>query len=83
LLAIKKDIDALYPEWVKKDEKPFVPHITIKRWQRYEFEHLQKKISAHPLPLLQFQVTELVLFQAQKDNQNRKYHALLRHPLRG
>ncbi|MFP5387469.1 MAG: RNA 2',3'-cyclic phosphodiesterase, partial [Bacteriovoracia bacterium] len=36
LIELKKTINDAFPEWGQEETKEFIPHITVKRWQRYE-----------------------------------------------
>lgn len=78
LLHLKQNIEANFPEWVRVGEKPFIPHITVKRWQRYEHPQLSSGLAAYPLVPLSFEVEGLALFKSEKDQQQRKYHVLSR-----
>lgn len=81
LSALRSQIRAIFPEYVGKDEKPFVPHITLKRWQRYEHEDLIRGIADHPVGRLTIPVTTVALFKSEKSAENRKYHVIFRTPL--
>lgn len=62
-----------YPEEVKE----FIPHITIKRWQRYEFQELQQIVTNDPFEPLSFKVVRLALYESrQHDEQVNKYQIL-------
>lgn len=76
LLLLRKRILECYPEWVRVGEKPFLPHVTVKRWQRYEYEHLERELRARPLSLDPFEVRSLELFESKKDAENNKYHVI-------
>lgn len=81
LLALKKAIDEKFPEWSGKETKPFHPHITVKRWQRYEHADLVEGLSKTPWQLDSFKVESLCLFKSEKDAQNHKYHVISRFPV--
>lgn len=76
LLKLKEMIDTAYPEWSKRETRKFVPHVTVKRWQRYEFDELKAGLSKIQMEPKQISVNELCLFYSQKDELNRKYHVL-------
>lgn len=76
LNQLKYQVDLKFPEYVRPDEKEFVPHVTVKRWQRYEYDFLTEGVLAHPLPFLQFDVIALALFKSERDENNLKYHVL-------
>lgn len=78
LLDLKKRIDLLFPEWSKRDEKDFVPHVTIKRWQRYEFEALHSAVVKYPFQSIKFSVKDVALFKSEKDHHGHKYHVILK-----
>lgn len=78
LLALQDLIENLFPEWIRPQAKEFIPHITIKRWQRYEFNFLETAINSHRFELLKFRVNGLALFKSERDLQNRKYHVIYR-----
>jgi 2'-5' RNA ligase len=68
------------PDEIAKLAKPgikeFIPHITVKRWQRYEYDELKKKLEANPFEVKSIEVDHLALFKSEKDSDNRKYHVL-------
>lgn len=76
LKALKNKINGLFPEWVSKETKSFLPHITIKRWQRYEYDHLEKSITESPVPEWEIEVKGLSLFKSEKNHLNQKYHEI-------
>ncbi len=76
LNQLKDEIDARFPEYIRPEEKEFVPHITVKRWQRYEYEHLSEGILKHGLPAIKFEVNSLCLFKSERDQNNFKYHVI-------
>lgn len=78
LLELKKTIDKNFSEWVRANEKEFIPHVTVKRWQRYEFDHLKAGIEKREFPVMTFTVSALALFKSEKDSKNDKYHVIYR-----
>lgn len=76
LNRLKREIDSRFPEYLRPDEKEFVPHVTVKRWQRYEYEHLSDGILRRALPVFQFEVKALCLFKSERDEHNHKYHVI-------
>jgi len=80
LLSLKRNLDILFPEWGKHDSKPFLPHITVKRWQRYEFNQLQEGLRKSTFPSRDFKVKYISLFKSEKDEFNNKYHVIHRSP---
>lgn len=78
LLKLKDEVESLYSEWMKPGSKPFIPHVTVKRWQRYEFDELEKGIKAKALPEITFEIRSLSLFKSEKDPSNNKYHVIYR-----
>ena len=78
LERLKIEIDAVFQEWQKPHTKSFIPHITIKRWQRYEHDEIKEAIYYHPFEHHKFEVKNLTLFEARKDLENNKYHVVSR-----
>lgn len=78
LINLKDEVESLYSEWLRPGSKPFVPHVTVKRWQRYEYDELEKGIEAKMLPEMTFEVESLALFKSEKDIENNKYHVIFR-----
>lgn len=78
LLELKDRIEALFPEWVKPHSKPFIPHVTVKRFQRYEYDELATGLSKNALQNKSFPVNEICLFKSEKDAFNRKYHVIFK-----
>lgn len=78
LFKLKNLVDESFSEWVKPESKPFIPHITVKRWQRYEYDDLALGLSTRELPHRDFIVSSIVLFKSEKDQEDKKYHALYR-----
>lgn len=68
-------------EWKRPEEKEFVPHITLKRWQRYEFQKLAEDAEFHKILPLSFEVDHLALYLSHRDEHGRKYHIIARSPL--
>lgn len=78
LMELKIQIDELFSPWVNPLEKPFIPHITVKRWQRYEFDHLDQGLKSSVFGEISFPVNTISLFESKKDSENRKYHVIYR-----
>jgi len=78
LLELEKELEKIFPEWIKPETKAFVPHVTVKRWQRYEFDFLEAGIKARSFEPLKLKVTGLALFKSEKDSLNNKYHVIQR-----
>jgi 2'-5' RNA ligase len=76
LLELKKSIDLRFKHWLKPQTKPFLPHITVKRYQRYECEELKKGINEHPFDSQKFPVLKLTLFKSEKDYMGNKYQEI-------
>jgi 2'-5' RNA ligase len=76
LLKLKHEIDSRFGEYIRPDEKEFVPHVTVKRWQRYEFDRLHDEIVNKPLPQISFKVNSISLFKSERDAKNLKYHVI-------
>lgn len=76
IFDLKKKIAEVFPEWAKAETKKFIPHVTVKRWQRYEHDELQARIRAHPIPVETIAVSQLALFVSEKDRDNNKYHVI-------
>lgn len=74
IIHLKKNVESKFPEFVRDESKPFVPHVTIKRWQRYEYDELEQMILENPFKELEFEVSSLALFKSEKDSELRKYH---------
>ncbi len=73
LSALKELVEKTYPEWCRKEAKEFIPHVTVKRWQRYEYDDLVKGLE-EPMRTLTFMVNHVALFKSEKDFDNNKYH---------
>lgn len=78
LIDLKTKIDLVFPEWIRPDEKPFIPHLTVKRWQRYEYDLLYEGIKSRVFPSIKFKVGGLALFKSEIDLENNKYHVIFR-----
>ena len=76
LERLKAEVDDVFQAWRKPHIKSFVPHITIKRWQRYEYDEIKDGIDSHPFEHRKFPVTRIALFEAKKDRANNKYHVI-------
>lgn len=76
LLILKREIDGTFPEWQREGTREFIPHITVKRWQRYEYDHLHQSLQQKQFENLKFEVNKLSLFLSHKDEHNRKYHVI-------
>lgn len=76
LMQLKNLINMKLPEWVKPETKEYIPHVTVKRWQRYEYDYLHQNISQYPFINVSFPVNKISLFHSQKDELNRKYHVI-------
>jgi 2'-5' RNA ligase len=82
LMGLKKEIDDLFPEWSGRETKTFIPHVTVKRWQRYEYEHLNWGLKLRDFQELSIPVNEVCLFKSEKDAHHRKYHVIFRQKLK-
>jgi 2'-5' RNA ligase len=78
LMLLRNNIENEFTEWVNPEAKPFTPHLTVKRFQRYEFEQLQALIKAHPFPERNFKVNHLCLFKSERNQESQKYHVIHR-----
>ena len=76
LIDLKKKVEEVFHEWVKPQKKPFVPHITVKRWQRYEYDGLKSCLNSRFFEKKEILVYKLVLFKSEKDQYNQKYHVM-------
>ena len=76
LTALKDKVENEFSEWLKPHRKTFVAHITIKRWQRYEYDELKKGIEENKLESKTFEVKALALFKSEKDSRGQKYHVI-------
>lgn len=78
LIHLHQQIQHLFPEWVRADDKKFLVHITVKRWQRYEYEDLVNGLKDRSLPSMKFKVSSVALFKSEPDINNNKYHVIHR-----
>lgn len=78
LLLLYQQIHKLFPEWIRPDEKNFLAHVTVKRWQRYEYDDLVKGLKDRVLSPMRFTVNSLALFKSEPDLNNNKYHVIHR-----
>jgi 2'-5' RNA ligase len=78
---LKKAIDQCFPEWSGRETKAFLPHITVKRWQRYEHADLVEGLSREAWRSVSFKTESLSLFKSEKDALNHKYHVIYQVPL--
>jgi len=76
LSKLKRLIDESFPEWQREGTKEFIPHVTVKRWQRYEYEHLHQSLKSNEFQNIEFEVNKISLFLSHKDELNRKYHVI-------
>jgi 2'-5' RNA ligase len=76
LLKLKKRVNESFADWPQIEKKPFLPHVTVKRWQRYEFDHLSSGLNQCTFNGDAFQVSRLSLFLSEKDSDNNKYHVI-------
>lgn len=81
LIKLHEQIQELFPEWGDLHPKQYITHMTVKRFQRYEVEELQKRIREHPYGKKSFEVSEIVLYKSEKDSKNQKYHVLYKQCL--
>lgn len=78
IYQLRKQILEIYPEFHRSGDKEFIPHITVKRWQRYEHADLVTGLEEHPSHRISIPVTSVSLFKSEKDPENRKYHVISR-----
>lgn len=78
LLALRRQITDLFPEYHRIHEKDFVPHVTVKRTQRYEFDSLSERVATYPAHPVLIPVEGIALFKSEKDEANQRYHVLER-----
>ena len=79
LFYLKKHVNLLFPEWAQKETKLYVPHVTVKRWQRYEFNDLSQQLDEHQFHDVEFFVSKLSLFKSERDQSQNKYHVILKN----
>jgi len=78
IYQLRKKILEIYPEFYRKEEKEFIPHLTVKRWQRYEHAGLVTGLEKNPAHPLRIPVNEISLFKSEKDSHGQKYHVISR-----
>lgn len=78
LEILYNQIQELFPEWIRPLDKKFLVHITVKRWQRYEYEELAIGLRERVLPPMKFSVNSVALFKSERDLNNNKYHVIHR-----
>ncbi len=78
LLRLKDLVHGAFPEKIDPHAKPFTPHITVKRWQRYEYDDLEAGVTTRAFAPLRFSVTGIALFKSEKDPEGNKYHVIQR-----
>ncbi|HXH75471.1 MAG TPA: RNA 2',3'-cyclic phosphodiesterase [Bacteriovoracaceae bacterium] len=76
IIKLRESLYSEFSEYIDLHARPFLPHITVKRWQRHEFDELKKRVDANPIKPQTFWVKGLTLFRAEKDSENRKYHPI-------
>jgi 2'-5' RNA ligase len=76
LIILAQKVQELFPEYVREYEKDFLPHITVKRWQRYEYDHLVEGLRGRALRPLQVLVNSVSLFKSERDLVGNKYHII-------
>lgn len=82
LEQLHEEIDRQFFEWVRPNDKKFIPHVTVKRWQRYEFEKLKKDIEKIELREQTLYVDSIVLFMSEINSEFQKYHIIHRSPFK-
>ena len=80
LSDLKSQLDARFDRWINPHAKPFLPHVTVKRFQRYEQPALLQGLDGITFPKVFFDVHTIALFESKKDSENRKYHVIHRGP---
>lgn len=76
VMQLKSLIDEAFSQWKQDHQKPFLPHVTVKRWQRYEYDKLAHGLKSREFKDERFIVNKIALFKSEKDSQNRKYHII-------
>jgi 2'-5' RNA ligase len=76
LFELKELVYELFPEFVRQDEKKYIPHLTIKRWQRYERGLLETGVKVNKFVPVKFYISNIVLFKSEKKFPNNKYHVI-------
>lgn len=83
LELLRYQITSLFSSWATLETKDFIPHVTIKRWQRYEFKVLKSNLDRIQFKPHSIEVDHLALFESKKDENNYKYHVIYRSQLQG
>lgn len=78
LEILYNQVQELFPEWIRPFDKKFLVHITVKRWQRYEYEDLFLGLQERKFPHMKFTVKSVALFKSERDVENNKYHVIHR-----
>jgi 2'-5' RNA ligase len=65
-----------FSEWIKPAAKPFLPHLTVKRFQHYEYDQLKSLIDQHPFPTQSFTVKKFSLLKSERNQIGQKYHII-------
>lgn len=73
LLELKEHVDKAFSNWGEHQVKTFKPHITVKRWQRYEYASLERGVLHQLFSGGEFLVDRLILFKSEKIPPDRKY----------
>lgn len=80
LEILYNQIQEIFPEWIRPMGKKFLVHITVKRWQRYEYKDLVLGLQKRVLPAMKFKVNSVALFKSELDLNYNKYHVIYRIP---
>lgn len=78
LIKLHAEVQKLFPEWIRPNDKEFLPHLTVKRWQRYEYDDLANGLKNREFKPIKFTVSSIALFKSEKDLMNNKYHIIYR-----
>lgn len=78
ILSLREEVLRIYPEYYRKEEKEFVPHLTVKRCQGHEHAQLVSAIDRLERRPLTIEVPGLALFKSEKDPESNKYHVIQR-----
>lgn len=76
LFILTAMVQELFPEYVRENEKEFLPHITVKRWQRYEYDGLVRGLEGKKFGPFSFLVSTIALFKSERDEKNVNYHVI-------
>ncbi|MFA6236872.1 MAG: RNA 2',3'-cyclic phosphodiesterase [Bacteriovorax sp.] len=76
LLELHSQILKLFPSLIRPDEKEFIPHVTVKRWQRYEYDELLNGIETLAFKTMRFPASSVALFKSEIDSEGQKYHVI-------